>query len=125
MNKIIRVVEFICKEAPEFAVDRKTLEDVIAKHDEYGTLLILRNQAREIIAVARWNYLDAKTAHVLECVVKKEYRHPAIIKHLLVTAQSHRPELEYIVFERERKYPYGSKKIYRINRVTKKEKSNG
>jgi hypothetical protein len=116
------ITEFVLAHGGQKYGQREGIElinDVINKHLEYGTIMVIRSQTDGIVAVARWNRTEEDTIHILDLVVHKKYRKYMMLKYLIALGKSKMPNLKYIIYKREMKYPNRKKRIIDIDSILK------
>jgi len=100
------------------------LKLVIKKHLEYGTFMVIRNKKEEIVAVARWNFPTDYVVHILDVVVKKDYRKPLILRQMLAVGINKHPQVRTMIYERLGKYPKRKRIVISVDKFLKKEATN-
>jgi len=121
-DTIKEVVEFIQNEGDGLysQMHEEELNDVIAKHIEYGTALVIRDKKdNRISAVARWNWQGKHTVIILDVVIKRNYRSYRFILQTIAMGISKNPECKYLVFERGRKVN-SKMRTYKVSNLLKK-----
>ena len=122
-DTIKEVVEFIQNEGDGLysQMHEEELNDVIAKHIEYGTALVIRDKSfkNDIAAVARWNWQGKHTVIILDVVIKRNYRSYRFILQTIAMGISKNPECKYLVFERGRKVN-SKMRTYKVSNLLKK-----
>ena len=123
INSVIdEIIDFIIREGDGrySNINRDAMEEAITKHLEYGTCMIIRNSYRDICCVARWNWLSDTTAYILDLVIDRDYRSYKMVKYLIALGLNKNPNLKYICFKREGKYPYRDMVYYNIDKLLKR-----
>ena len=83
MSLLDDVVEFCIKYMPWENKNPTEVKDVIQKHIEYGTILIIKDEG--VSAVVRWNWVDEdnRVAKILDCAVRPDKRSLTYLKSIL------------------------------------------
>lgn len=69
-----------------------------------------------LVAVARWNWVNDNTVHILDCIVRPDYRSRHTIRYLIDLGFKNNPKAEYFKFERIFKHPDRKQRIYKVRR---------
>lgn len=102
--------------------DKEKIEEVIQKHIEYKTCLIVYDDNDEITAVCRWNISeDGIVAHILDVIVRKDQRNLKLLRRLIYKGFEMWPGVKYLSWERLRKYPYRKPKMYSLEQLIKEK----
>jgi len=111
------IYDFIVKNSSVYRIVNKgEIKEIIEKHINYGTILIIREKTNdEIVAVVRWNWLGNYTVYVLDAVIRKDYRSMKFLKSILLLGVSKNPQCKWICFNRGLKYPFREGKIYKVD----------
>jgi len=112
---IDRIVDFVCENGGGIYTNcnRVLLKDYIKKHIEYGTFMTV-SDPRGIAAVARWNWVDDKTAEILDVIIREDVRSFYTLKGLIMLGVRENPNCKYIKFERRTKYPERDYRTYKV-----------
>ena len=124
MFNLDEIIDFILKEGNGLyqQTERQTLEEIIRKHLEYGTAMVIRDKdTNNIVGVARWNMRDENIAHILDVIVAKDFRDFRLLKYMLALGVSKNPNAKWFYYERESKYPKRERKIFNINRFLRRK----
>lgn len=99
-----RVIEFLAKYAPYVfeRAKKPIIKQLILKHLEYNTIVILWNSG-EIIGVCAFNIKD-KAADIVDCVVHPNYRFKQTLKKMTEIGFAHYPYVEKLTYERWEKF---------------------
>lgn len=95
------IVDFVVKNSPH--KDKKLIKEVIKKHIEYKTCVILFDKDNKVVAVVRWNMVGLTVAHILDLIIREDYRNKNLIKRLLLKGIKMFPTIRAITYEREQK----------------------
>jgi len=117
---IDRLIEFIKGHTP-YTIKDEELRNIIELHIKYKTCLIVYDDNNNICALARWNISkDGTCAHILDVMIRRDYRNKKLLMRMLAQGRKMYPNVKYIAFEREEKYPYRKLRVYKL-----KEEENG
>jgi len=123
VKEVKEIIEFIKNEGDGLysQMHEEELKDVIAKHIEYGTALVIRDKSFKegIAVVARWNWQGEHTGLILDVVIKSTYRGYKFILQTIAMGISKNPECKYLVFERGRKVN-SKMRTYKVSNLLKK-----
>lgn len=120
-DDIDRITDFVIKYSSY--TDRDKIKECIKKHIEYNTCIYLTDKDDKIAAVVRWNVeKDGTVAHVLDLIIREDFRNNGMIKTLLLRGLMKYPTVKYLSWERLRKYPYRKPRIYSIWEILKNRK---
>jgi hypothetical protein len=121
---IEEITDFIIKYSSY--IHRDKIKEFIQKHIEYNTCMYLTDKNGEIAAVVRWNVIDnGRVAHVLDLIIREDFRNNGMIKTLLIKGLMKFPTVRYLSWERLGKYPKRKPRIYSIWEILKRRKVNG
>ena len=118
-DSLNKIADFVLKYAPQYK-DREKIKEYVRLHLLYKTIFIGYDHSGDVSYVCRWN-ANGSIAHVLDFYVREDYRNHKLIQLLLTQALWNNPELKYITFEREKKYPERKQRMYSIARILKQE----
>jgi hypothetical protein len=109
LHKILDFLKRYYKEIPE---------EYITLHLAHKTCIVVYDNKDEVIAFTRWN-VDGDTACILDTVIRPDQRKTLILKSLINKGHETFPEVEYISFVRELKYPERKPRKYLIQELLK------
>jgi hypothetical protein len=115
MEDIKKILDFVLEYHPFFRGKEKEIIEVIEKHRKYDTF-VMSEDKKGIRYVCRFN-ITGQTAHVLDCIVRKDLRNKGIMKDMLVKALFKFPHLRLVSWERELKYPRRKFRFYTIKQL--------
>ena len=124
LDEIEKIIRFVIKYGGgKFSnLNRQEFEDAIKKHLIYNTCIIVYNEKREVIAVARWNVEPSgKVASILDLIIHPDHRKQGLIRKLLLKGHLTFPEVKYIVWERRSKYPNRDERIYEMEKLLRRQ----
>ncbi len=112
------LVEFICHYTAYN--DKEKIQECIKKHLEYQTCIYVTDNNNNIAAVCRWNIEEnGKVAYILDLIIRKDFRNKEFIKNLLIKGLIKYPTVEFLVYDREEKYPERKKKYLKVSSLLK------
>lgn len=117
---IEEITEFVTKNGIYNAIDKDKIKEVVRKHIEYKTIIIVRDE-QGILAVCRWNIIS-DTAKILDLIIREGHKEKSLIKRILIKGLKMYPKTKYLSFEREKKYPDRVERKYLINDMLKRRK---
>lgn len=113
------IVNFLVKHG--LHKDKEKLKEQIVKHLNYRTIFVLWHKD-EIAAVIRWN-IKEDTAYICDLTISCEHRKTRLINWLINNAipkgLTWYPQVRYISWERETKYPERGVRKYMIDNLLK------
>jgi ribosomal protein S18 acetylase RimI-like enzyme len=109
------MISFIRENDKENIFDNDTLREYLTLHIKYKTCSVMYDKDGDIIAISRWD-IYGNTAHILNVIVRKDYRHKGILKELVKAGLDMFPHAKYIEFEREWRKDMKVRK-YKIRRL--------
>lgn len=124
------IADFIIKYSPKdkkgktpyAEKEREKIKEYTVKHIFYKTCIIVRDEDG-IAAVCRFNISPSgKIAHILDLIIKPKYRNKNFIKRLLIKGLRIWPQVEFLQWEREMKYPDREQRFYPVARMLKRSK---
>jgi N-acetylglutamate synthase-like GNAT family acetyltransferase len=119
MDDLDKICNFILKYSPY--TDKEKIKEFIQLHLKYKTCLIVYNEKNEIIAVARWNILPSgKTAHILDLIIRPDYRNKGFIKKMLIKGLEIWKEVKYLCWDRLEKYPARETRMYSVEQLLRR-----
>ena len=79
------VADFLIKHGKGLYVEseRSYIEEYIATHIGYGTLMLLWKE-KELVAAVRWNWVSNEIAKILDLVIHPDYRDKALLRDMLI-----------------------------------------
>jgi len=117
IDDIDKIADFIQREAPHYT-DRELVKEYIKLHFQYKTAFVMKD-GDDVIAICRWN-LNGDTADILDLYIDKKYRGKRIIQQMLERGKWLFPEVKYISFVREKKYPSKDRSFIEIDKILKR-----
>lgn len=106
------ITEFVAKYGIYSLADRDKIKDILKKHIEYKTIIIVRDK-QGILAVCRWNMTE-DIAQILDLIIR-ENKEKSLIKRILIKGLRMYPQTRYLSFIREKKYPQRGERRYLIS----------
>ena len=124
MEHLDKIIDFVFDEGDGLydEKDREYIEKSVKLHDSYGTLMIIWDK-KGIVALARWNWVDAEEAHVLDTIARRDCRNRKSMRYLVAFAKSKFPTLRRIKFERLHKYKNRAPVTYDVDSFIGKRRS--
>ena len=118
-----KLTEFVIKYSNH--TKKGTIREIIRKHLEYNTCIYLTDEKNEIGAVVRWNISKSGIiAHVLDLIVRPDFRRRGLIKTMLIKGLIKYPLVRFLSWERETKYPDRERRVYSVEKILKGVKVN-
>jgi len=115
---IDEIVDFIF-EHTNYTPDRKLWTEIVSKHLQYNTCMII-HQDNKVIAFYRWNIIqDGTVAELLDLMIEKTYRNNGIINMMIKEFIKGHPTVKWLIWKRGIKYPDRQPVCYEINRFLK------
>jgi hypothetical protein len=124
------IADFVIKYSPKnkkgkaqyIEEDRDKIKGQVIKHIQYKTCVILRDMDG-IAAVCRYNISPSgAVAHILDLIIKPEYRNKIFFKRLLIKGLRIWPQVRFLEWERLSKYPNRERKFYSVAKMLKRSK---
>lgn len=109
-----RITDFIIKYS--MYVDREKIKECVRQHLKYNTLIYVTDKKGKIAAVCRWN-VEGTIAHVIDLMIREDYRNNGMIKTILTKGLIKYPYVTYLCWERGDKYPDRPKKYFSVLRM--------
>lgn len=81
--------------------NREIIRESVEKHFIYHTALVEYNNAGEVIAFCRWNIVkDGKAAHIIDLIVRSDYRHMGMIRQMAIKGLRLWNTVEEFIYEK-------------------------
>jgi hypothetical protein len=96
------------------------LRGIILTHIGFDTCIIDYDD-KGFVAFCRWNIFGS-LARILEVIVREDKRSPKILKKLIIKGLKMWPNVTLLQWQRGRKYPNKSYKIYTIEQLLRGKK---
>jgi len=98
------IAEFVIAHYSFKATEWKQIRWLIAQHAEYDTMMVVRDDKEEIVAVARWNILPNGTDMViLDVIIRPDHRHGDLNHRMILKGLDMYPKAKNIMYERRDK----------------------
>ena len=94
-------------------INREDMAKALSLHFAYGTIMVITDP-KGLLAIARWNWVDIKTVHILDVIIRKDSRSTQSLKGLLTIAIQKHPQCERITFQRQIKTGKETFKTYKV-----------
>lgn len=109
------LIDFIQNEGGQVyqGYDREELEKVIKLHKQYGTFMEIYDK-EGLAAVARWDWVNNDTVHIMDVIIRKGVRGIKVLKALLFLGIKNNPQCKYIGYQRAGKYGSNRIKVYSV-----------
>jgi len=114
MNELDAITDFVIKYSSY--TKRDELKERIRKHLEFNTCIYAVDTKGEIFAVCLWN-VEGNTAHVIDFMVREDFRNNGMIKTVLIKGLLKYPYVTHLRWERRTKYPDRPMKDFPVNRL--------
>jgi hypothetical protein len=120
-TKLDELIDFIIDngEGRYSNFEREEMARHLAIHRLYGTLMTI-NDPKGLLAIARWNWVNPKKAHILDVVIRKDSRCLHALKGLLLMGIQHNPQCEEITFQREIKTGKTDFSTYKVKDILRR-----
>lgn len=105
----------------ELVTEETTYTDVnkfgqeFERHLLFKTGIVLYDEKKEAYAICRWNMVNQKTAHLLDLIVRADYKNKGVMFQVTRMGLELWPGLKYLVFERGYDDGKQVKKIHKIS----------
>lgn len=116
-----KIIDFIIRYTTY--TDREKIREVIRKHLEYNTCMVIYGGSGEIAAVARWNISsDGRIAEILDVVLAPKYRKKGILRRMLLRGWQLFPTVTHIKWKvgHKRKFAKGETFVVPIRKLLKR-----
>jgi len=121
------IADFVIKYSPEkkgksqyIEENREKIKEAIVKHINYKTCIILMD-LEGIAGLCRWNVSDSGTvAHILDLIIAPKYRNKRFINRLLIKGLRLYPNVKFLEWEREIKYPNRERQYFSVDKILKR-----
>ena len=118
LNDLDEIVDFVITNS--HYTDREKIKEVIRKHFEYRTCLIIYDDNNGLCAVCRWNIsFNGRMADIEDLIIREDFRNRNLIKRILLRGLRMYPTVKFLRWERRSKYPDREKKIYSVRELLK------
>lgn len=117
MTETTKILNFVLKYSSYDKKNKKEIREVIKKHLEYGTCMLIKNEKEKIVAVARWNFISPYTVHILDVIIRSDYhRKKNMLKRMILLGRQKYPQVKWFCYERYAKYPERDMRYYSIDK---------
>jgi hypothetical protein len=118
MVRLDELIDFSVKHFPQYR--REEIEETIKQHQEFNTF-DYGSDNKGITYVVRYNVSKGGAiAHVLDLAIRPDIKSMKFIRYIIARNWTRWPTLRFLKFERQTKYPFREKRIYRIEAFIKK-----
>jgi hypothetical protein len=102
---IDEIVDFAIKngEGGYSNINRELMTKAVELHKKYGTFMEVYDE-KGLAAIARWDWVNKETTHIMDVVIRKNARSLKSLKGLLMLGIKHNPNCKYIGYQRQAKY---------------------
>ena len=121
------IADFVIKYSPKkegvsqyIEENKEKIKEVIVQHINYKTCIIL-NDLDGVAGVCRWNISDSGTvATILDLIIAPKYRNKRYINRLLIKGLRMYPNVKFLEWEREIKYPNRERQYFPVDKILKR-----
>ena len=121
------IADFVIKYSPEkkgksqyIEENKEKIKEVITQHINYKTCIVVHD-LDGVAVVCRWNISRSGTiAHILDLIIKPEYRNKRYINRLLIKGLKLYPDVKFLEWERETKYPNRERQYFPVDKILKR-----
>jgi len=121
------IADFVIKYSPEkkgksqyIEENREKIIETIKQHILFKTCVVV-NDLDGVVAICRWNISRSGTiAHILDLIIKPEYRNKRYINRLLIKGLRMYPKVKFLEWEREIEHPNRARQFCSVKRLLKR-----
>ena len=110
-----KILDFMLEHYKNSVGKESEIIGAIELHKKYNTYIIDEDR-KGIKYLCRFNIIG-QTAHVLDCIIRKDCRNKNVMKNMLVQALVKFPYIKLVSWERQLKYPRRKYRFYTIKQL--------
>ena len=114
------IADFVIKYGDRKEEEKEKIKEVITQHINFKTCIVVHD-LNGVAGICRWNVSDSGTvAHILDLIIKPEYRNKRYINRLLIKGLKLYPDVKFLEWEREIKYPNREPQCFSVDKILKR-----